>query len=280
MQSTQSATNPPTIFRCKTHNGHIFKVLTELLQHNNIKTVPLEIKSSGIYLRTMDDIRTILIDVELSADRFEFYKFTPKDTLYVGIRVSILQKMLKSIKKKDSIELFIIDAQPEQLGIKVFPKDGKGGTNSFIQITNVQNIATNLPIGYKRPIIAASTDFQKMCKNLSQISETATISIKGFQIYFNGLVDGVMGKSYYFGEADEEGEAENLIEDYNEEFTIEKLVRVSKIAGLSSNLQIYTVTGNPLKISSDVGTIGKISVYVKSKGDIETDSRTIESEDD
>ena len=205
MQSTQSATNPPTIFRCKTHNGHIFKVLTELLQHNNIKTVPLEIKSSGIYLRTMDDIRTILIDVELSADRFEFYKFTPKDTLYVGIRVSILQKMLKSIKKKDSIELFIIDAQPEQLGIKVFPKDGKGGTNSFIQITNVQNIATNLPIGYKRPIIAASTDFQKMCKNLSQISETATISIKGFQIYFNGLVDGVMGKSYYFGEADEEG---------------------------------------------------------------------------
>ena len=55
---------------------------------------------------------------------------------------------------------------------------------------------------------------------------------------------------------------------------------MSKIAGLSSNLQIYTVTGNPLKISSDVGTIGKISVYVKSKGDIETDSRTIESEDD
>ena len=55
----------------------------------------------------MDTHRRILIDFHLKADNFSLYKFKPENKLFIGINLNHFHKMLKSVKKKDSIILFI-----------------------------------------------------------------------------------------------------------------------------------------------------------------------------
>ena len=48
--------------------------------------------------------------------------------------------MLKSIKKKDSLQLFIDTSCTNELGIKTIPKENTRITTSGIKIQNIQNL--------------------------------------------------------------------------------------------------------------------------------------------
>ena len=85
-----------------------------------------------------------------------------------------------------------------------------------------------------------------------------------------------------FGESEESDEEEKEVADdseYAEDFDTEQLTKITKIAGLNSTMQIYPRTGNPLLFRTLVGSLGKISIYLKSKSLQEAESRTVENEE-
>ena len=125
----------PLLFKAKTQEGYTIKILAELLQHN-IKTACFVINEVGITLRMMDSQRFLLMDLNLQSDNFAIYKFRSSEMM-IGINLNHLHKMLKSIKKKDSIEIFIKQDQPTDLGIKILPKENNRVTTSFIKIQNI-----------------------------------------------------------------------------------------------------------------------------------------------
>ena len=96
------------IFKAKTHCAYTIKIFAELLQ-NNIKTACFEIDETGIKLCMMDHHRTVLIQVDLESEKFILYKFKAKEKQFLGVNLNHFHKMLKSIKKKDSMQLFIND---------------------------------------------------------------------------------------------------------------------------------------------------------------------------
>ena len=61
------------IFRVKSDQAYIFKILAELIA-NNIKTGCFEIDEKGISLRMMDHHKKVLIDFQLNAENFNLYK--------------------------------------------------------------------------------------------------------------------------------------------------------------------------------------------------------------
>jgi proliferating cell nuclear antigen PCNA len=265
------------IFKAKTHEGYSLKILAELLQ-NNIKTGCFEIDEKGIHLRMMDHHRTILIDLDLDADSFSVYKFKNKEgKLFVGINMTHFHKMLKTIKKRDSVQLFIDNTTPNDLGIKVIPKENNRVTTSFIKIQTIQNLDIDLPCDYGKPVLVPSGEFQKMCKGLTHISNTTRISSKGFLIRFSSDAGGVMKRSTEFGETeDSENEVEEqkyVTSEYEDDFETEQLSKITKIAGLSNTLQIYPKTDNPLLFRTTVSSLGKLSIYLKSKGLQEVESK-------
>jgi proliferating cell nuclear antigen PCNA len=273
----------PVIFKAKTREGYALKVLAELLQ-NNIKTACFEVDEKGIRLRMMDHHRTILIDLDLEADCFSVYKYKASEKLFLGINLNHFHRMLKSIKKRDSIQLFIDDSSPTDLGIKVIPKENNRVTTSFIKIQNIQNLDIDLPEGYGKPVIVPSGEFQKMCKGLTHISNLTHITAKGFLIRFSSDAGGVMKRSTEFGETEdsdnEEEEKDEEDPDYTEDFDTEQLTRITKLAGLSATMQIYPKSENPLLFRSAIGSLGKISIYLKSKSLQEVESRAVESGDE
>jgi hypothetical protein len=220
----------------------------------------------------------------LDADCFSVYKFKKdKEKLYLGINLRHFHNMLKSVKKRDSIQLFINDNAPMDLGIKVIPKENNRVTISYIKIQNIQNLDIDIPEGYGKPVIVPSGEFQKMCKGLTHISNITHISTHGFLIRFSSDAGGVMKRSTEFGETedseteDSDAEDEKAESQYGEDFDTERLSRITKLAGLSSTMQIYTKKDNPLLFRTTVGALGKISIYLKSRNLQEQESHAIES---
>jgi proliferating cell nuclear antigen PCNA len=274
----------PTTFKCKTGEAYHIKILAELLT-NNLKTGCFEVGNDSINLRMFDHHRKTLVDLTLLAENFSMYKFRSEDKFCMGLNLNHFHKMLKSVKKKDSLELFISSDECTDLGIKTIPKENTRITTSGIKIQTIQNLDIDIPGGYGKPVIVPSSEFQKMCKDLSSIGSTnINVVARNFHIEFIADADGILKRKVVFGEQnepDDDNDSEDDNNEYNATFATDQLIRITKLAGLSGNMQIFPATENlPLLFRSSVGSLGKISIYVKSKELVDAESCMYDDSDD
>jgi proliferating cell nuclear antigen len=275
------------IFKCKTSEAYHIKVLSDLLT-NNLKTGCFEVCKDGIKLCMFDHHRTTLVDMMLFSDNFSFYKFKGDEKFCMGLNLNHFHKMLKSVKKKDSLELFINTDDLKELGIKTIPKENTRITTSGIKIQTIQNLDIDIPKGYNKPVIVPSAEFQKMCKDLSSIGSTnIKVVARNFHIEFIADADGILKRKVVFGEHEEFGDDDDDDDDdeskteYCATFSTDQLTRITKLSGLSGNIQIFPATSDlPLLFRSSVGSLGKISIYVKSKELIDNEECKYEESDD
>ena len=93
-----------------------------------------------------------------------------------------------------------------------------------------------------------------------------------------------MKRKVTFGEnedSDDEDSDDEKSPEYYATFTTDQLSRITKLAGLSSTMQIFPANSKlPLLFRSSVGSLGKISIYVKSQELVDEEKRGFESDDD
>jgi len=270
------------LFKCKTGEAYHIKVLAELLT-NNLKTGCFEVNDMGIYLKMFDHHRKTLVELSLLAENFSFYKFKSESKIYMGLNLNHFHKMLKSIKKKDSLQLFIDSSNQNELSIKTIPKENTRITTSGIKIQNIQNLEIDIPQGYGKPVIVPSAEFQKMCKDLSSIgSINIKVVARDFHIEFIADADGILKRKVVFGENDDDDpdDSDNKI-SYQATFATDQLSRITKLSGLSNTMQIFPASKNlPLLFRTCVGSLGKMSIFVKSKELVEQEQNAYDTEDD
>ena len=262
------------LFKAQTSEGYTIKVLADLLQ-NNIKTACFLINEKGCQLKMFDSHRRVCFSFFLDAENFQIFKFKPSNSLYLGINLGHFYKMIKSIKKKDSIIIFITSENPNDLGIKVVPKENNRITTSFIKIQNIQNLDVALPTGYGNPIIVPANEYQKMCKDMNAISQNVKVTAKKYSIKFFCDADSVYSREVSFGEIDTDSESsdDEIDHGYEEEFSTDQLARIVKISGLGNNIQVFVKKNLPMLFRTNVGGLGKISIYIKSKSLLTAESR-------
>ncbi len=265
----------PILMTCKTSEGHTIKILTELLQ-SNFKTAGFEFTAAGMHCRMMDENKSVLFDVVLDKANFTIYKYkTDSPILHVGVNLIHLAKMLRPIKKKDSLQFCVNSENPTDLIISIVPKEATRHTASSIKNQSIQSIDIDLFDGYNKSIIVPSSEFQKMCKGLGHISKVTTIKIEKLSIRFDTKVDGVMTRYTEFAETDNfdsDDETDEDAEDegtYSEDFSTEQIVKISKIAGLSNNIHFSGKEGLPLQIKSRIGSLGELTIFLNSKNSVE-----------
>ena len=254
------------LFKAQTSEGYTIKVLADLLQ-NNIKTACLKVDSDAMKLSMFDSHRRVCFSFELYAEQFQIYKFKPPNSLFLGLNLGHFYKMIKSIKKKDSIVIFIDAENPTDLGIKVVPKENNRVTTSYIKIQNIQNVDVQLPTGYGNPIIVPSNEYQKMVKDMGAISTSVRVVARRYSIQFSCDAGRVYSREVSFGEFDVDSDSDEEDDEirYDDTFYTEQLSRIVKIAGLGHNIQVFVDKTQPLLFKTNVGTLGKLAVYVKSK---------------
>lgn len=253
-------------FYCKTHEAYIFKNLMELLQHN-VKIGCFEISQTGIRLRMMDANRRMLFDIRLEAYRFQLYTFTDeRPVLYVGVNMNHMYKLLRTIKKKDSLHMFIYDHDMTNLNLEIVPKEKSPPlTLSCIKIQNIQNLEIVLPEGYEKWLLISSNGFSKMCKEMVTISNMMVVNIYQHYVRFCCNVGHIYSREVSLGETDADSDESKSPILYMEEFDTEIFSRITKISGLHCNLHIYFAHDLPLMLRTEIGNIGTMSIYIKSR---------------
>jgi proliferating cell nuclear antigen PCNA len=274
------------LFKVKTQDAYTIKICVELLQHN-IKTGCFVVDNDGIRLCMFDHNRKVLINLELERENFIMYKFKAATKMILGINLKHFHQMLKSIKKKDSMVLFINSDEPTDLGIKVIPKENNRKTTSFIKIQNIQSLDIMIPTGYDGHVIVPSSEFQKICKDFSSISPVIEIaSDRNFYVNFSCAAKGIMNRVVEFGEyddsddEDDDDEKKKEFESYCHAFNTEQLNKITKISGLSSNMHVFVKKNLPLLIRAQIGQLGKIAIYIKSISQLEHESCEVDEDED
>lgn len=257
------------LFYCKTVEGHCIKTLSELLQ-NNIKDGSFTISKRGIFFNMTDSARKGLYDAELYADNFSQFKFRSSQPLHIGLTLSHLFKILRGIKKKDSLSLFIEEGRDTELGITVHSKEKNRTTTSYIKIQNIQSLSTDPPTDYSSHISVMSNEYTKIIKDLSSVGgNQITIASNSNVIRFKSDGNGLYNRDITFGDMDDDDSKAPM---HTQEFEIEQLVRTQKISGLSTQIQIYQAPNLPIYLKSLVGTLGKISIYIKDRYQVQSDN--------
>lgn len=261
-----------TLLFIKTRDGYAIKVLSELLQ-NCIKDGCFIVSKKGIELTGMDTKTkngTKLVQLEMA--KKNFIKFVCPDTpMQIGLNLGHFYKMLKSIKKKDTLTLFIDEDNPLNLGIEIHQNGDNNSTKSYVRITQVHPVKYDPLEGYEDPIITTSKEFSKL-KQLNKISKTIVVTCRKQWIEFFCDKEEVYARGVCFGEEDEDKKDEEdteEVEDYKQTFETEQIIQLVKVAGLSNTIQIYATGELPLKFTLNIGSLGTISIYIKSKETIE-----------
>ena len=261
------------IFKAKTDEAHICKILSEVLQ-NILTDVCFELDKNGIKLSTVDNKQppTLMVNLSLNKDRFKEY--ICKKPQIIGISLQHLYKMLKSIKRKDQLELSISADTPKILDICVITHDTNQKVKSSIKIQGLQKIGVDLVEYTVSPNLIPTTNFQKMCKDMNSISKIIKIYSKGSFIEFSCNIDNLYARAVPFGELTDSDGTEYENPEYEDVFVAKTLSQLLKISGLNNKMRIYTQLDHPLKLSVDVGTLGVIDIFIKSKNQLEAETET------
>lgn len=265
--SSAPSEQPPAnyIFRAKTKDAFVIKVLSELLDNALIKWAPFCIDSEGIHLKQADANNHQLICFTLKRNNFTGgYRCTKP--LNFLVNSNLFYKMLKSIRKKEMITLYIKDDDTCKLGICVEASEENNKTNTHIRIIEHQPVVFREPEGYPNPTIVTNKEFQKM-KNLHNISKNmqVTCPYPGLIKFFCDGQDVYQREVVLGSEQRQDDFKDEEFEEYCQNFNTNYITGLTKCANQSPSVQIFVHKNLPLKIEMKAGTLGDLSVYIKSK---------------
>lgn len=168
------------LFYAEASKGYIVKVTVDTLCGGALQRGCFVIDKDGIRLRQSDQGNTILYDINFPRKNFKNYKCTKP--LCISVNLKHMQGLLRNVKKKDSISMYIDVNIPNKFFIMIRPEGIRENvrfeTNSIAYQDEKDYEEMELPDGqYKYPMVIGATDFQKL-KRLTTIGKIITITIQ------------------------------------------------------------------------------------------------------
>ena len=148
----------------------LFDTLKDLLED-----ACLEFDVDGVRLVSPDSTHIAMVHLRLDASNFEEYH-CPRP-LAVGINITRLFKLLKSIASSDALTLFVDAADATHLGIRVESGERRTNTTFKIGMMDIEPIKIDLPpIECDSCLSLSSTDLQKIIRDMSSIADRVEIT--------------------------------------------------------------------------------------------------------
>jgi hypothetical protein len=267
MSGIQSLTDEQTsnfVFRARTKDGHIVKLLGELIHNTGILQAPFIIDNEGIKLSAADANAHQLINFTLYRENFQMWKCTKP--LYFHVNATHFHRMVKTIKKKDYITIYIKDDDVCKLCfcVETIDEAAPSFTNIHIQYC-LQPQVFSVPEGYPAPTTCTKAEYQKM-KMLQIISKQMIVTspYPGLMYFFcDGGV--VYDRKVVLGSEYQDEEIKKEAEEFRQTFSTSKLTSLTKCANQStSNIKIYCKKNLPLKIKMTAASLGDLVICIKS----------------
>ena len=228
-----------------------FEVLKDILNDVNIYFKP-----SGMYIVTLDTARTSLIDMFLAADNFEEYECIQEEII-AGINISNTFKLLKTITNNDVLKLEI--KSKEFMDIEILSENKKTNTKFQLKLLDINESRIEVPeIDMTTITTLPSVDFQRLCRDMSNIGSEIEIKRSGTSISFNCSGD-FANQETTIDALDDSPTITGL-------YSLKYLNIFTKATSMCASVQIIQANGNRfLILKYNVANLGELKFYLATK---------------
>lgn len=255
------------LFEYKTVQTAALKTLTEALKEI-LTDVNVEFSDAGIKIVAMDSSKTILVHLKLEASKFDYHKCNKN--IVVGVSMINLFKLIKTASNEDTLTFFINESQPNILQIKLEQGGKKKLSIKRLNLIDLNEAPINVPPAEFDCIISMpSQDFQKVCRDQSNISDVIEIKSVGNQLIFSCKGDIGEDETSYGETSNESADGlkfmknnDKIIQGY---YRLKHLIMFSKCTSLCTNIEILMKNDFPILITYAVGNLGKLRLALAPK---------------
>ena len=211
----------------------------------------------------------ILVHIHLHADNFEFYE-CKKEKVIVGVNMFHLFKLINTIDNDETLSMYIKESDyhdgiVESLYLKFENKNIKQCKIQQLKLIEPEQQELSMPnVTFSSIINIPSTDFQKIVRDLNNISDKVEIKSIKNQLIFK--CDGPFAnveivRSESDGNMDFIQKNNSIIQGV---FSLKKLNYFIKCTNLCNQIEIYLENDLPLIVKYNVASLGEIKLGLTS----------------
>jgi proliferating cell nuclear antigen len=253
----------------KTVQSNAFKCLFEVLKEI-LHDVSIQFDAETMRIMTVDGSHVALVHLRLDAKNFEEYVCTTP--MHVGVNMLNLYKLLKVAGNNDTISFSIADSDASELAIKIENNERRSQTEFKLKLLDVDIEELNMPdIEFDSIITLPSAYFQRMCKDMNNISELMTIRSRQSELVLSCTGDFASQETCIRDSADETGngggpmfqaKSDEVVEGT---YMLKYLILFNKSSSLSNTMEIYMRKDYPLIMKYQVANLGELRFCLASK---------------
>lgn len=242
----------------KTVQSNAFKTLFEVLKEI-LHDVNIAFDKDGMKIMTVDGHHVALVHLKLDAASFEAYDCP--NPMKIGINMNNLYKLLKVAGNQDTISFSIQDQDASELAILIENLEKKTSTTFKLRLMDVDAETLTMPtIEFDSIITLPSSYFQRLCKDMNNISEIITIRSARDEIVFSCKGDFACQETVIKDSmADQSIEMQSKTDEIVEGAYMLKYMNLfNKAANLSNTLEMYMRKDYPLIMKYNVASLGEL----------------------
>ena len=240
----------------------LMTALKDILLETNIVFKP-----DGIRIVNMDKSHTILAHLFLDAEKFEHF-FCKYPKIIIGVNMFHLFKLINTIDNDDTLTIYIEEKEysegvVDHLGLKFENGDIKQCKIQKLKLIEPEQEELQVPdVSFSSIITLPSTDFQKIIRDLSNISERLEINSVGNELIFKcegPFASAEIRRSESDGNMEfiQKQTASHVIQG---EFSLKNLGYFIKCTNLCNTIEVYLENDLPLIVKYSVASLGEIKL--------------------
>merc|ERR1712189_58087 len=254
------------MFEARLEKGDILKKTMDALK-DLIKEAVWDVSAQGLSLQSMDSSHVSLVQVTLRTEGFETFRCDKN--LALGVNMDTMGKLMKCAANDDSITLKSED-NGDLLGLVFEAKNGDKTSEFEMKLMDLDMEQLGIPEQqYSCTIKMPSTEFARICKDLSNIGESVQITVTKGGVSFSAKRDIGNAKINLTQSSNVDKEEDSVTIDIQEAvnltFALRYLNFFTKATPLSSQVILSLSPEVPLVVEYDIEDIGHVKYFLAPK---------------
>lgn len=257
------------VLEAKFDDSTIFKKIIDSFK-DSVTQINFVCSESGIEAQAIDDSRVLLVTVSIPPSCFESYRCDRPTT--VGVYLASLAKLLKSANSLSSLTLYVADKPDELLLLFEEPKNQKS-MEYKLKLVDITADMLEVDSDMKSDVTVemSSVEFTKTVRDLTQLSDSFTVSVTKDGIVFSVQGDTAQGKVLLQPREDLADESNNLSISMSKtidlSFASKYLLDIIKAASISNKIFLKFSDDTPALFEFKMEKGGGVGFYLAPKYD-------------
>ncbi|KAF2739114.1 proliferating cell nuclear antigen [Polyplosphaeria fusca] len=222
---------------------------------------------AGIALQAMDNSHVALVSMMLKADAFA--PFRCDRNIALGINLSSLTKVLRAAQSNDELVIKAEDA-PDVVSLTFESAEQDRISEYDIKLMDIDQEHLGIPeTDYAATVKLPCAEFQRICRDLSALSESVTIECAKDGVKFSCQGDIGAGSVNLRSRQDVDKPENDVIIDLSEPvaltFSLKYLVNFCKASGLSKHVKLCLSAEVPLLVQYELLNQSHLRFYLAPK---------------